>query len=178
MPADAGAAAYLLEEVGLGAPGGDGAQHHGHVAPGAPAEGAGAGEQGLVGLGAQHGVDDQRLEAGVPRAADLRRPGVDLGGRERDLAGVAQHRGVHLGRVRGVEDRVDVALDDLDREPDQVHGLLEVDDPGEGAGRGPEDRGGQGAAAEGVVALVAVPVDEAADTGLDDHARPRSGPRR
>ena len=53
----------------------------------------------LVGLGAQHAVDDQRLEPGVPRAAHLRGPGVDLRGGERDLPGVADDRVAHRGRV-------------------------------------------------------------------------------
>ena len=75
------------------------AEHHGHVAAGAPAERAGAGEHGLVGLGPQHGVDDERLEAGVPGAADLGRPGIDLGRREGDLAAVAQDRVVHVAGV-------------------------------------------------------------------------------
>ena len=44
-------------------------------------------------------VDDQRLEPGVPGAAHLRGPGVDLGGGERDLAGVAHDRVAHRGRV-------------------------------------------------------------------------------
>ena len=46
----------------------------------------------VVGLAAQHGVDDERLEAGVPGAAGLGGAGVDLGGGEGDLAGEAQHR--------------------------------------------------------------------------------------
>ena len=65
-----------------------------------PAEGAGPRGDGLVGLGAQHRVDDQRLEPGVPRAARLGGPGVDLGGGEGDLTGVAEHGGVHRRRRR------------------------------------------------------------------------------
>ena len=90
-----GRAAYLLEDVGLGALRRHPAQHDGHVAARAPAEGAGPGEDGLVGLGAQHGVDDEGLEAGVPGAPHLGGAGVDLGGGEGDLAGVAQHGLVH-----------------------------------------------------------------------------------
>ena len=149
----AGEAAYLVEDVGLGALGRGGARATTATSPrGRPAEGAGPGEHGLVGLGPQHGVDDQRLEPGVPGAADLGGAGVDLGGRERDLAGVAEHRGVHLGRVVGVEDLVDVALDDLDREPDQVDGLLEVDHPGQRTRGGAEHRGGEGGGSCGVLA--------------------------
>ena len=86
-----------------------------HAAAVGPAERAGPRGDGLVGLGAQHGVDDQRLEPGVPGAARLGGPGVDLGGGEGDLAGVAQDGGVHGGRVDRVDDLVDVRLDDLDR---------------------------------------------------------------
>ena len=88
-----------------------------------PAEGAGPRGDRLVGLGAEHRVDDERLEPRVPGAAGLGCPGVDLGGREGDLTGVAEDGGVHGGRVLRVDDLVDVRLDDLDAEPDQVDGL-------------------------------------------------------
>ena len=43
-------------------------------------------------LAAHQRIDDQGLQPGVPRAARLRGPRVDLGGAERDLPGVAEHR--------------------------------------------------------------------------------------
>ena len=78
-------APYGVDDAGLGVLGRYGAEHHGHVAARAPADGAGAGEDGVVGLVAQHGVDDQRLQPRVPGAADLGRARIDLGGRERGL---------------------------------------------------------------------------------------------
>ena len=100
------------------------AEHDGDAPAMGPAEGAGPRGDRLVGLGAQHRVDHQRLEPGVPRAARLGGAGVDLGRGERDLAGVAEDGGVHGRRVRRVDDLVDVRLDDLDAEPDQVDRLL------------------------------------------------------
>ena len=132
-------AAYVVEQVGLAALLRHRAQHHRHGAAVSPAERAGAGEHRLVGLGAQHRVDDERLETGVPGAADLGGPGVDLRRGEGDLAAVAEHPGVHVAGVFGPQQVVEVALDDLDAEPDQVDGLLEVDDAGQRPGRRPED---------------------------------------
>ena len=80
------------------------AEHDVDLAVARPAEGAGAGEHRLVGLAAEHGVDHERLEPGVPGAADLGGAGVDLGGGEGDLAGVAQHGRVDVGGVVGVDD--------------------------------------------------------------------------
>ena len=151
------------------------AEHDGHGAAVAPAEGAGARQHRLVGLGAEHGVDHEGLEAGVPGAAYLGGAGVDLGGREGDLAAVAEHAGVDVARVLGVEHGVEVGLDDLDAEPHQVDGLLEADHPGQGPRRGAEDLGGHRGPVElGVPHLVGVPVDEALDAGLDDHPDPRA----
>ena len=173
IPADRADPAYLVEGVGLAAGRPARAEHDRDVAAAGPAQRAGPGEQRLVGLGAQHRVDDQGLEPGVPGAAHLGGAGVDLGGGERDLAGVAEHGGADLGGVGGVEQLVDVRLDDLDGEPDQVDGLLEVDHAGQGARCDAEDRGHHlGAARGGPVAGLAVPVDEPADAGLHDHADP------
>ena len=103
------------------------AEHHDDGALGLPAQRAGAGPDGLVGLGAEHAVDDQRLEPGVPGAAHLGGPGVDLRGGERDLAGVADDRVAHRGRV-GVADRLgDVLLDHLDGQPHHLDRLVEAD---------------------------------------------------
>ena len=59
-----------------------------------PAQGRGAGEQRALGVavGAHDGVDDEGLQAGVPRAARLGGRGVDRRRGERDLAPEAQHR--------------------------------------------------------------------------------------
>ena len=152
-PARAGRAAYLRREVRrCAAPGArpstDASTPPRWAQPSALAREA----HGLVGLAAQHGVDDQRLEPGVPGAARLGGPGVDLGGGEGDLAGVAQHGGMDGRRVGRVDDLVDVRLDDLDAQPDQVDGLAEGDDPGQRPRRGAEDRGRGVARERGVVA--------------------------
>ena len=136
------------------------AEHDGDVAAGRPAEGARAREHRLVGLAAQHGVDDERLEPGVPGAADLGGAGVDLGGGEGDLAGVAQHRGVDVDGVVGIDDVVDVALDHLDGQLHQVDGLLQVDHAGQRPRSGAEDGGGQRGAGRDRLAGVGVPVHE------------------
>ena len=117
---------------------GDRPEDDGDLAALGPAQRAGPGEHGLVGLGAEHGIDHQGLEPGVPGAAHLGGPGVDLGGGESDLAGVAQDGGVHLGRVGRVDQGVDVALHDLDRQPDQVDGLLQRDHAGQRRGAAPK----------------------------------------
>ena len=78
--------AYLVEDVGLRAPLGACARARPRPSRGLPAERAGRESNSLVGLAAEHRVDDQRLEPGVPGAAHLGGPGVDLGGGERDLA--------------------------------------------------------------------------------------------
>ena len=167
--------AYVVEQVGLAAFLVNRAQYDGHGATVSPAERAGPRQHGLVGLGAEHGVDHEGFEAGVPGAAYLGGAGVDLGGGEGDLAAVAQHAGVDVPRVVGVEHRVEVGLDDLDAEADQVDGLLETDHSGQGARRGAEDLGGHRGPVElGMEHLVGVPVDEALDACLDDHPDPRA----
>ena len=96
-----------------------------------------------------HGVDDERLQPGVPRAAGLGGLGVDLGGGEGDLAAVAQHRlagEVPLARRREVGD---LALDDGDDGADQVERLGERDRPGQLARCRAEDVGGDGRRAAG-----------------------------
>ena len=57
----------------------------------APAERGAARDDVVVDVVAQQGVEHERLEPGVPRAARLGGAGVDLGGGEGDLAGVEQH---------------------------------------------------------------------------------------
>jgi hypothetical protein len=146
------------------------AEHCAQLQVGVPAERAGPGEDHLVGLGAQDRVDHERLEPSVPGATLLGGAGVDLGGGEGDLAGVAADRLVHVGGVLLAEEVIDVGLDDLDREPHQVDGLLERDDAGQGTrrdaehGRGQVRLGGVGGGAAGV------PADELLDAGLDDQA--------
>ena len=165
--------AYLVEALALASLGARAAEDDRDVAAPDPAQGAGPGEERLVGVGAQHRVDHERLQAGVPGAADLGGPGVDLGRGEGDLAGVAEYGGADVGSVRGVEDLLEVRLDDVDRQPDQVDGLLEVDDAGERARGRAEDGGDHLAAGRGrLVAREPVPVDEAPDAGLDDAGDP------
>ena len=165
--------AYVVEQVGLTALVRHRAEYDGHGAALAPPQRAGARQHGLVGLGAEDRVDHQGLEAGVPGAAYLGGPGVDLRGREGDLATVAEHAGVDVGRVSGVEHVVEVGLHDLDAQAHQVDGLLEADGPGQVPRGRPEDLGcHRGPVELGVPHLVGVPVDEALDARLHDDADP------
>ena len=124
----------------------------------------------LVGLAADDGVDDERLEPGVPRAAGLGGLGVDLGGGEGDLAAVAQHRLAGQVALAGGRQVGDLALDDVDDGADQVEGLGQRDRPGQLARGGAEDVGGDGRL--GLVA--AEPVEERGDAGLRDQPHPRA----
>ena len=77
-------------------------------------------------------VDDQRLEPGVPGAAHLGGPGVDLRGGERDLAGVADDRLADAsGASASPTDVGDVLLDHLDGQPDHLDGLVEAHNAGQ-----------------------------------------------
>ena len=138
-----------------------------------PAERGDAGPQRVVGLPAHQGVDDERLEPRVPRAARLGGAGVDLGGGEGDLARVAQHGLAQVPLVAGRRELVAVLLDDVDRDPDELERLLQGDGAGELGRRGGEDL----ADAAGRAAGLAVPGDERADARPARPARPRSGPR-
>ena len=166
----AGRASYLVEQV-LAALRRRVPEYDGHATAVGPAQRAGPGGHGLVGLGAEHGVDHQCLEPGVPRAARLGGPGVDLGGGEGDLPRVAQDGGVDGGRVDRVYDVVDVRLHDLDPQPHQVDGLAERDHARQRPRCGPEDGGG-GVAGRGTVVPEPEPVDEALDAGLEDLPHP------
>ena len=153
---------YVVEQGGRGAGGRRRAEHHDHLAVAAPAQGAGAGQHGGVRVRAEHRVDHEGLEAGVPGAADLGGPGVDLRGGERQLAAVAEQPVVHGAGQLVAEQLVDVLLDDVDGQPDQLDGLLEVDHAGQRPGGGAEHLGGDrrvGVGGHGAgVAVVAVPV--------------------
>ena len=85
---------------------------------------------------------------------------------------------MHVAGVLGAEQVVEVALDDLDAEPDQVDGLLQVDDAGQRARRRPEDCGGQRAAVEVVVPRLAAYQSTKPRCRPARSRRPRSGPRR
>ena len=67
--------------------------------------------------------------------ARLGRRGVDLGGGEGDLAGVAQHLLGQRAPLAGRGERGHLLLDDADHDPDQLHGLLERDGAGQLARR-------------------------------------------
>ena len=172
----AGRAAQGVDEVvvgGASSVGATRAHHHGHGGVLAPAEGGDPGVQHVVGLAAQQGVDDQRLEPCVPRPAGLGRAGVDLGRAEGDLAGVAQHGladGGHLRGVVGVVGHlVDVVLHHLHDGADEVEGLAQAHRPGQLARRGAEHVRGDGER----LALVLEPGGEGADAGLRHQPDPR-----
>ena len=107
----------------------------------APAQGGRARLHRVVGLAAEHRVDDEALEPGVPGAAGLGGVRVDLGGRERDLARVAQHRLAQCLLLAGLGQRGRVLLDDVDDRPDEVEGLAQGDRAGQLARGGAEDVG-------------------------------------
>ena len=134
-----------------------------------PAQRARAGPDGLVGLGAQHAVDDQRLEPGVPGAAHLGGPGVDLGGGERDLSGVAHDRVAHRGGVGRADRLGDVVLDHLDGQPHHLDRLVEAHNPGEGPRGGAEHLGSDG---EELPSGSSYHDDEGPDAGLHDEPDP------
>ena len=141
--------------------------HDDHRVVAAPAQRRGPGPQRVVGLAAQQGVDDQGLQPGVPGAAGLGRLGVDLGGGEGDLAGVAQHRLADDVLVAG-GDLLDLLLDHGDHHADQLDGLLQGDRAGQLARRGAEDVGAD--RLRGV--RLAEPLDERGDAGLGDQVDP------
>ena len=124
----------------------------------------------VVGLAADDGVDDERLQARVPGPARLGGLRVDLGGGEGDLTAVAQDRLAGEVLLAGGCEVGDLALDDGDDRADQVEGLGQRDRPGQLARCGAEDVGGHGRL--GLVA--AEPVEERRDAGLGDQAHPRA----
>ena len=157
--------------VGLAAVAGYGAEDDRDLAATGPAERAGARQQRLVGLGAQHRVEDERPgRAGASQARAPRRRGrrTDGGGRERTLRASSRTAACTSGTSAVSSSSSNVGLDDVDGEPqDQVDGLLEVDDAGQGPGRGAEHgRDHLVAAGCRAVAGLAVPDDELADTRL------------
>ena len=105
----------------------------------APAERGDAGAQRVVDVAAHEGVDDERLEPGVPRAADLGGAGVDLGRGERDLARVAQHGLAQVALVARGREPVAVGLDDVDDDAHELERVLQRDGPGELGRGGGED---------------------------------------
>ena len=98
-----------------------GADEHRDLAVAVPAERGDATRQLVVVLAGEDRVDDEGLESGIPEAARLGGAGVDVGGGERDLARVQQDRLAQ--RLVAVLHPI---LDDLDRDPDQLQGLLQA----------------------------------------------------
>ena len=120
---------------------GRGAEDDAHMLGRVPAERGGAGDGALVGLAGQHGVDDQRLQPGVPGAARLGGLRVHLGGGEGDLPGVDEQRLAQHRLVAGGGDLVDRRLHDLDGGAHHLDGLAQGDRPGQLARSGAEDVG-------------------------------------
>ena len=120
----------------------------------------------------------RRRRRRAPRAGRPRRRGTPRRGR-RPRRWRRRPRGRRAaprrapGRVLGVEQRVDVGLHDPDAQPHQLDGLLQRDDAGELARRGAEDDHVERVVAPGLD-LDVVPLDEAADAGLDDQPDPRA----
>ena len=95
----------------------------------------------VVGLAAQQGVDHEGLEPGVPGAPGLGRAGVDLGGGEGDLAGVAQDGLAQLVLVTGRGQPGDLRPRRCRRRCGPSRGSAAGDRAGELAGGGAEDVG-------------------------------------
>ena len=114
---------------------------------------------------AHHGVDDQRLEPGVPGAAGLGGAGVHGGGGEGDLAAEPQHaldQGASLGLVGG--QRREVLLEHVGGDPDQLDGLAQAQPAGQVVRRDAERLGGE----PDRLAALAEPGDEVGHPGLGD----------
>src|SRR5699024_1056119 len=117
----------------------------------------------------QDGVDDERLEPGVPGTTRLRCARVHLRGVECDLARVQRDRRTYDRAVLGAADVVGTSVDDTDRGPDERDGLLQADDSGHRVRCDGEDVGYRlltGRALE--------PLDERHDAGVGDRADPGS----
>jgi hypothetical protein len=98
------------------------ANEHAHFAVTVPAEGRNARRQLVVVFTGQDRVDHESFEPGIPQSACFRGPGVNIRGREGDLARVqqdcfAQHVIVACHAL----------FDDLDRDSDELQGLREAD---------------------------------------------------
>ena len=128
----------------------------------------------VPGLAADQRVHHQGLQPGVPGAAGLGGAGVDLGGPERDLPGVAEHRLAQFRLAAGRGKLVDLGLDHVDGDAHHLHRLLQAHRPGQLAGRGAEHLAGHGGAALRVLH----PVHEGGDAGLRDQADPGAVLRR
>ena len=144
------------------------ARNHGNPGRGSPAKRRCPRLHRVVGFATEHRVDDQALKTGVPRATRLGCVGVDLRGREGDLAGVAQHRLPERLLLTRLGQCGRVLLDDVDDRAHQVEGLAQGDRAGQLARGGAEDVGGDGC----LVAAVAQPGDERRDARLGDQADP------
>ena len=172
MPRGPGGTAYLVEEVlDALAPARSPSTTTTPLAVG-PAQGAGPRGDRLVGLGAQHRVDDQRLEPGVPGAAGLGGAGVDLGGGEGDLAGVAEHGGVD-GRRRPAGSTTSSTCDSTTSMPSRTRSTVcpRVITPVRVRGAAPKTAAAV-SPGEAASSSSAEPVDEALDAGLQDLADP------
>ena len=147
-----------------------GAHDHADVRRRRPAERGGSRAHSVVDLAAQQGVDDERLDAGVPGAARLGGLGVDLRRCEGDLAAVEQDRLAQHRLLAGEGDLVDVLLHDVDREAYEVDRATQADGAYELARGRTEHVGGDGQALVGVLE----PLHEAGDARLGDQADPGS----
>ena len=165
-----GRAAYLLEDVRLGALRRDPAQHHRDVPARAPAQGAGTGEHRLVGLGAQDGVHDEGLEAVRPRPPSPPRRGRTpprWRRRPRGRSGAPPHAPTARRRARRMSSMLASTTSMVSRT--EVDGRWRLMAPV--SSRGPPRRP-RPTAGRAPPPGVAVPVDEALHTGLHDHADP------
>ena len=79
-----------------------------------PPERRDARAQRAVRVAADERIDHESLEPGVPSAADLGGPRIDLGGRERDLTRVTQDGLAQLAFRAGRGQLVTVRLDHVD----------------------------------------------------------------
>lgn len=145
-----------------------GRDHDGDVVDLTPSQCGRTRLHGLVGLTAQHRVDDDRLEPRVPRAAGLGRLCVHGRRAEGHLAAVAQHRLADLGALADRCQSLGLLLDDVDDRAEQVECLRQTDGAGQLARRRAED---VGCDVEPLVGGIE-PGREAADPAVRDQGHP------
>ena len=149
------------------------ADDHAHRRRRVPAQGRGAGDErvvaaasGMIHIGqraADDRVDDQRLQAGVPGPAGLRRSRVGGRGGERHAAPEAQHAlDEHPVLVVVRRQRREALLEDVGRDADELDGPAQRQAPREVARRDAERLGRQ---PDGLARLVQ-PRDEVGDPPL------------
>ena len=145
------------------------AHDHTQIDTGTPPEGGSARDELLVGVGADHGIDDEGFQSLVPGAAALGGSGIHLGGCESDLSGVVDDGGTQDLAISAWHLGFDLSLDDLNRGADQLDGLVQRDLASHGS-RCHVDDVGWGV---GLGVVVSKPLHKAVDAGSGHDRNPR-----